>query len=64
MVFDTGQILFVLKTATTMVIALTRKYVWMVNAKRVAEMIIIANQEQNVTKIPALFPARWETPVY
>ena len=45
-----------------MVIALTRKYVWMVNAKRVAEIIIIANQEQNAIKTHALLPAKWEIP--
>ena len=60
--FATGQVLLVLKNATTMVIALTRKYVWMINAKRVAEIIIIANQEQNAIKTHALLPAKWEIP--
>ena len=58
----TGQILFAFKNATMMVIALTRKYVLMVNAKRVAEITIIANQEQNAIKTHALLPAKWEIP--
>ena len=64
MVFDTGQILFVLKTATMMVIALTRKYVSMISARRVAEMIIIVKGEQNAIKIHAFLPVKWKIPVF
>ena len=61
-VFSTGQVLLVLKNAAMMMVALTRKYVLMANAKKVVEMIIIANQEKNVTKIHAFLPVNWETP--
>ena len=64
MVFNTGQIIFVLKTVTMMVIALTRKYVSMVSARRVVEMIIIVKGQQNATRIHAFLPVKWEIPVF
>ena len=53
-----GQILYVLKTATMIMIALIRRYVSIVNAKLVVEMMTIVKMEQLVTKIYALLPAR------
>ena len=64
MIFDTGQILFVLKTVTMMVIALTRKYVSMVSARRVADLMLIVKGEQNAIKIHAFLPVKWEIPVF
>ena len=64
MVFDTGQILFVLKTATMMVIALTRKYVSMISARKVAGLMLIAKGGQNAIKIHAFLLVKWEIPVF
>ena len=43
-----------------MVIALTKKYVSMVSARGVVEMIIIVKGQQNATRIHAFLLARWE----
>ena len=47
-----------------MMIALTKKYVSMVSARRVAEMIIIVKGEQDVTKIHACLLVKLEMPVF
>ena len=64
MVYYTGQILFVLKTATMMVIALTRKYVSMISARKVADLMLIVKGEQNAIKIHAFLHVKWEIPVF
>ena len=63
-VFSTGLVLFVLKSATVMLIVLIKKYVSMASARRVVEMIISVKEQLNATRIHALLPVKWETPVY
>ena len=59
-----GQILHVLKTATMIMIALIRRYVSIVNARGVVEMITIVKLEQPVTKMYVLLPAKGKNPAH